>query len=303
MKIGILCFRSYDGYEGKSEIRMKAVAEELGHEVLLIQIPLCTFSPDGEIFYNGQPFPEVDGLISRARVIDQVENRLYLLKLLEEKGFFVVNGYDALLKSKNKWVATETLRKTGVRTVPTWVCEDESMALRLAETIGYPVVVKTPYGTYGKGVAKGENAVELRSILWTFWKPDCITPILLQPFVAEAEGKDHRVFVVDGKVVAAMERSAPSGDFRAYSPKAEDARPVEISEEEADLAIRATTAVGLNNAGVDVIHTQKGPAVLEVNGNAGLMRISTVTGIDVPRAIIEAAVARFGKVGRGVRKE
>jgi ribosomal protein S6--L-glutamate ligase len=236
-------------------------------------------------------------------VIDQVENRLFVLKLLEEKGFPMVNPYGALVASKNKWFATECLRKAGVATVSTWVVEDEAMAFQTAQKMGYPVVVKMSYGTYGLGVAKAENEEELRGILGRFWKADFIQPILLQPFIAEAKGKDHRVFVVGDRVVASMERRAPAGDFRAYSPKVENALPIEISAQEKALAIAAVAAVGLDYAGVDIIETATGPAVLEVNGNAGLMRISGVTGVDVPRALIEFAVSRFLIGGREARRE
>jgi ribosomal protein S6--L-glutamate ligase len=295
MKIGILCFRSYDGYRGASELSLKEALEEKGHEGLLLQSYDFSFGPGGELFYHGEALPLLDGLISRARVIDQVENRLFIIELIEKTGIPMINSHEALLRSKNKWKTTVALLESGLPTVPTWVGEDLNVLASMAEKVGYPVVIKSVYGTYGLGVRKAENLNELKEVLKFFWKPDCIVPLLLQPFVAEAQGQDHRLFVVGDKVVAAMERHAPAGDFRAYSPKAEDAVPVEVSEKESRLAVEASRALGLDYAGVDIISTLKGPAILEVNGNPGLMRISAVTGVDVPAAIAQLAVERFGK--------
>ena len=294
MRIGILCFRSYDAYEFKSELRLKEAAKERGYRAELLQVQEMSFSPSGEILLQGQPLRDFDGFISRARVIDQVENRLFVLKLLESTGKTILNGYEALIRSKNKWFATETLRYAGVAVLPTWVVEDEAVALKVAEEIGYPVVVKACYGTFGLSVEKAANVDELREVLWKFWRPGFITPLLIQPYI-EVGGKDHRVFVVGDRVVTAMERQGLPGDFRAYSPKGTEGRPIEISEVEKDLAVRAVQAFGLDYAGIDIIETPQGPAVLEVNGNAGLLRIARVTGVDVAGPIVELAVSRFQK--------
>ncbi len=295
MRIGILGFRSYDSYDFKSELRLKAAAEERGHVADLLSVTEMSFNPQGQVLLKGAELPHFDGFISRARVIDQVENRLFVLKLLEEQSHVVINGYEGLIQSKNKWFATEALRKAGVTTVPTWVVEDEAVVVKVAEEIGYPVVVKAAYGTFGLSVEKAENEAELKEMLWRFWRPEFITPLLLQPLIREAAGKDHRVFVVGGKVICTMERQGLPGDFRAYSPKGTSGVSVAISLEEEALAIAAVKAFNLDYAGVDVIQTLTGPAVLEVNGNAGLMRIARITGVDVAGAIIELAVSRFQK--------
>lgn len=295
MRIGILCFRSYDAYDFKTELRLKEAAEERGHEATLLQVPLMSFHPEGNILLEGAPLRPFDGFISRARVIDQVENRLFVLKQLEEQGHCVLNGYEALVQSKNKWFATEALKKSGLAILPTWVVEDEAVALQTAETIGYPVVVKAPYGTFGLSVEKAENPEELREKLWRFWKPSFITPLLLQAFVSEAGGKDLRINVVGDRVVGAIERSAVSGDFRANMELGGTAEAYEPSPELAILALNAVRALGLDYAGVDLILTSKGPAILEVNGNPGFLRITKITGLDVAGSIIELAVSRFQK--------
>ncbi len=295
MRIGILCFRSYDAYDFKSELRLKEAAEEQGHEATLIQIQNFSLGPDGTLSLEGKKLEAFDGFISRARVIDQVENRLFWIKVLEEKGYKILNGYEALIHCKNKWFATERLRKAGLATLPTWVVEDETTACEMAEKIGYPVVVKAPYGTFGLSVEKAENETQLKAVLWKFWKPDLITPLLLQPLIEEAEGKDLRINVVGDQVVGAIQRTATQGDFRANMELGGSAEAYEPSSELAELALQAVRAFGLDYAGVDLIQTKNGPCVLEVNGNPGFLRITKITGIDVAASIIKLAVSRFQK--------
>ena len=295
MHIGILCFRSYDTYDFKSELRLKEAAEGQGHEATLVHVQNFTLSPEGEVLLERKEFADFDGFISRARVIDQVENRLFWIKILEEKGFRILNGYEALIQCKNKWFATERLRKAGLSTLPTWVVEDEAMACETAKKIGYPVVVKAPYGTFGLSVEKAENEMQLKEILWKFWKPDFITPLLLQPFVEEANGKDLRINVVGDRVVGAIQRTATQGDFRANMELGGSAEAYEPTSELAELGLQAVQALGLDYAGVDLIHTKNGACVLEVNGNPGFLRIEKITGIDVAGSIIKLAVSRFQK--------
>lgn len=293
MHIGILCFRSYDAYDFKSEVRLKETAQELGHEATLVQVQNFSLGPDGTLLLEGKKLEAFDGFISRARVIDQVENRLFWIKVLEEKGYKILNGYEALVQCKNKWFATERLRKAGLPTLPTWVVEDEAIACRTAEAIGYPVVVKAPYGTFGFSVEKAEHETQLKEVLWRFWKPDFVTPLLMQAFVEEAAGADLRINVVGDQIVGAIQRTAVQGDFRANMELGGSATAYQTSPELAELALQAVQAFGLDYAGVDLIQTKKGPCVLEVNGNPGFLRITQITGIDVASSIIRLAVSRF----------
>lgn len=293
MRIGILCFRSYDAYDFKSELRLKEAAQEQGHDVTLVQTQNFSLGPDGTLLLEGKELGAFDGFISRARVIDQVENRLFWIKVLEEKGYKILNGYEALVQCKNKWFATERLRKAGLPTLPTWVVEDEAIACRTAESIGYPVVVKAPYGTFGLSVEKAENETQLKEVLWRFWKPDFVIPLLMQAFVEEATGTDLRINVVGGQIVGAIQRTAVQGDFRANMELGGSATAYQPSPELAELALQAVQTFGLDFAGVDLIQTKKGPCILEVNGNPGFLRITQITGINVASSIIKLAVSRF----------
>ncbi len=291
MRIGILCFRSYDSYDFKSEEFLKEAALERGHEGVLIHVPELSLTPEGDVFCSGAPLGDFDGFISRARVVDQVENRLFWVKILEDKGYKVINGYKALIQSKNKWIATDVLRKAGVPTVPTWIVEDESIAIDTAKKIAYPVVIKAPYGTFGLSVEKAENEEKLKEVLWKFWKPNFIVPLLFQPFVKEADGKDFRVNVVGTKVVGTFLQTASAGEFRANLNLGGISTPYEITPELESLALRAVASLGLDFAGVDVIQTQNGLAVLEVNANPDFLVLKKIA----LGAIIELAVSRFQK--------
>ena len=295
MRIGILCFRSYDSYDFKSEEVLKEAIEDLGHEADLVRVYDFRLSPEGELFSGEGKLGHFDGLISRARVIDQVENRLYWLKVLEEKGYKILNNYEALLLSKNKWFSTQRLKALGLPTVPTWIVEDEILALQTAEEIAYPVVLKAPYGTFGLSVEKADGPEELKAKLWKFWRPDFVDPLLLQPFVEEAHGSDLRIFVVNETVVASMKRSAPPGDFRANMELGGTAEPYEPNPEFVNLAVSAVRGLGLDYAGVDIIQTKDGPCILEVNGNPGFLRISETCNLNVAKTIAELAVSRFQK--------
>lgn len=305
MKIGILCFRSYDSYEGAEERKLVQAAERMGHEALCIQVPQVTFAlgSNREILYNGKPFPQVDVLLSRARVIDQIELRLFVIRFLEEQGHPIVNGYEALLRAKNKLTSTFYLQKAGLAVLPTWVVEDEAAATSLANQIGFPLVLKSAYGTFGHGVQKADHPDALKPMLDLFWNSESTPPLLLQPFVAEAEGKDHRLFVVGDRVVAAMERSAATGEFRSNVEQGGKTSLLQASLEEIQLAVEATRALGLDYSGVDIIQTRQGPAVLEVNGNPGFKALEEVSGVDVAACLIELAVSRFRKASQGVHKE
>jgi ribosomal protein S6--L-glutamate ligase len=305
MKIGILCFRSYDSYEGVEERKLVAAAERMGHEAVCIHVPRVTYalSPDRKLFYEGSPFPSVDVLLSRARVVDQIELRLFVIRFLEEQGVPLVNGYEALLRAKNKLTSTFYLQKAGLAVLPTWVVEDEAEAMSLAKQIGFPIVLKSAYGTFGHAVQKVDDLEALKPMLDFFWNSESTPPLLLQPFVSEAKGKDHRLFVVGNKVVAAMERSAAKGEFRSNVEQGGETGVFIPSGEEVDLAVKATRVLGLDYSGVDIIETSSGPAVLEVNGNPGFKALEEVTGVDVAALLIELAVSRFQIAEPGVRKE
>jgi ribosomal protein S6--L-glutamate ligase len=151
---------------------------------------------------------------------------------------------------------------------------------------GAPLVVKLLEGTQGRGVVLAETHKAGESVINAFKSLNA--NLLVQEFIHEAEGKDLRCFVIDGKVVASIERRAAPGEFRANLHQGGSAHVVKVTAEERTLAIRATKALGLRVAGVDVIRSRRGPLILEVNSSPGLEGIEEATGKDVAGMMIAA---------------
>ena len=151
---------------------------------------------------------------------------------------------------------------------------------------GAPLIIKLLEGTQGKGVVLAETNKAAESVINAFKSLNA--NILVQEFIKEAQGKDIRCFVIDGKVVGAIEREAAAGEFRANLHLGGTARPVKITSEERKIAITATKAIGLKVAGVDMIRSKEGPKVLEINSSPGLEGIEDITKKDIAGLMIRA---------------
>src|SRR4029079_13117384 len=150
---------------------------------------------------------------------------------------------------------------------------------------GPPLVIKLLEGTQGIGVILAETAQSAISIIEAFLGEEIY--ILVQEFIAEANGADIRAFVIDGQVVGAMERQGKDGEFRSNIHRGGRGRLIQLTEAEELSAIRATQVLGLQIAGVDMIRSSRGPMILEVNSSPGLKGIEQATGVDLARKIIE----------------
>jgi ribosomal protein S6--L-glutamate ligase len=149
----------------------------------------------------------------------------------------------------------------------------------------YPMIVKMLHGNRGAGVILAESQAALKSVLDAFQRLK--EPVIVQEFIKEAKGRDIRAFVVNGEIVAAMERCAKSNDFRSNLHQGGHAVPIELSDLEKDVILRTAQICELDVTGIDLLRSEKGPLILEVNGSPGLEGIETVTGIDVAGKIIQ----------------
>jgi ribosomal protein S6--L-glutamate ligase len=149
----------------------------------------------------------------------------------------------------------------------------------------FPKVIKMINSTQGLGVILGETHNASLSIAEAFLRLK--EEILLQQFVKESKGKDIRVFIVGKQVVATMERSAQDGEFRSNLHRGATSRKVKISKEEKEMALKAAELMGLHVAGVDILRSEKGPLILEVNASPGLEGIEGTTGVDIAGLIIK----------------
>ena len=170
-----------------------------------------------------------------------------------------------------------------------FVTKKPESALEAAIQIGFPVIIKVAFGTIGKGIFYAPDQETFGPIVEYLAIRDR-NPVIVQEFIKEADRKDLRVFVVGGKIVASMERCAPEGDVRANTSNGGTGKVVILTKEEQDLALRVADVFGLEIIGIDLIRSNRGPLVIEVNANPGFSELERATGIDVAKAIIEFAV-------------
>jgi ribosomal protein S6--L-glutamate ligase len=197
-----------------------------------------------------------------------------------------LNGSEAITKSRDKLHTLQILSQHGFGVPVTSFANSSYETKNLIKLVGSaPLVIKLLEGTKGVGVVLAETNKAAESVINAFrsLKAD----ILVQQYIKESKGQDLRCFVIGDQVVASMERIAQEGEFRANMHLGATARSIEITDEERDLAIRAAKVIGLEIAGVDMVRSNSGPKILEINSSPGLEGIEGVTGIDVAGKMIE----------------
>ncbi len=165
---------------------------------------------------------------------------------------------------------------------------------------GESFVIKLNEGTQGVGVFLAEDDNQAKNFLRTFEQIDA--QVMLQEFIEESAGTDLRCFVIGGKVVASMRRKAKDGDFRANISLGGEAQESNLTHEEEALALKASDAIGLNISGVDIISSNRGPLVIEINTAPDFQGLEAVSGVDVAASVIDFAVSKseeFKESGQG----
>jgi ribosomal protein S6--L-glutamate ligase len=203
-----------------------------------------------------------------------------LVRQFEMMGVFSANESQAITRSRDKLRAQQLLARAGVDQPITAFAHDARHATGLIDRVGgAPLIVKLLEGTQGRGVVLAETRKAAESVIGAFRQLDA--NILVQEFIREAGGQDLRVIVIDGKVVAGMERHAAPGEFRANLHQGGRAEPARLTPAERRIAVKAARTLGLNVAGVDLLRSHRGPLVLEVNSSPGLEGVEKATGKDV----------------------
>jgi ribosomal protein S6--L-glutamate ligase len=241
-----------------------------------------------EVFHENERVSGLDGVVPRIGASITFYG-LAVLRQFEMMGVFPANESQAIARSRDKLRSLQLLSRHDIGIPPTAFArrrEDVRSAIR--KVGGTPVVLKLLEGTQGTGVILAESVKSAESVLDAMYSLK--QNILIQAFIREAQGTDYRAIVVGGRVVAAMMRSAPEGDFRSNLHRGGTARGVTLDPQYADTAIRAADVLGLNIAGVDLIPSEEGPMVLEVNSSPGLEGIEGATGVDVAGAMIDFVV-------------
>jgi ribosomal protein S6--L-glutamate ligase len=237
------------------------------------------------VYYLGEKMSDIDAIIPR---IASSATHLGARLIRQFSILGIPSTIDAvpLTKVRDKLVVQQLLINEGIPMPNTYFPAEESDPDVWGFKPGnYPMIVKMLHGNRGAGVILAESQAALKSVLDAFQRLK--EPVIVQEFIKEAKGRDIRAFVVNGEIVAAMERCAKSNDFRSNLHQGGHAVPIELSDLEKDLILRTAQICELDVTGIDLLRSEKGPLILEVNGSPGLEGIETVTGIDVAGKIIQ----------------
>lgn len=286
MKIAILS----NGNGNYSTKRLKEVAKARGHEVKIVKYRDCYASIEQNnpaVSYKGEDLGKFDAIIPRIAAY-MTRYGTAIVRQLEMQGVYSLSSSIAINRSRDKLRSMQLLARAGVGIPKTVVSRNSTDIDDLLEKIGgTPVIIKLASGTHGNGVVLAETKKAAKSVLQAFYlSNEDGTNVLLQEFVKESAGVDIRTFVVGNRVVASMKRQSLDDDFRSNLHKGGEGTPIKLTDEERKVAIKAAKAMGLSVAGVDLMRSERGPLVLEVNSSPGF-GIEKVTGRDVATAIIE----------------
>ena len=209
-------------------------------------------------------------------------------------GVYSLNESTSITRSRDKLRCLQILSRSGIGLPVTSYAHSTKMSEKLVKMVGgAPCVIKLIEGTQGKGVILADTAKAAESVIDGFRQMKA--HFLVQEFIKESNGCDIRAFVIGDKVVASMMRKAKDGEFRSNLHRGGTAIEVDITDEEALAAVNAAKALGLNVAGVDLLRSDRGPLVLEVNSSPGLQGIETSTGLDIASMIIEYIETHIGE--------
>lgn len=283
MKIAILS-RSSSLY---STSRLKEAAVKRGHEVAVVDYLRCYLDITArrpKILFRGEEV-RPDAVIPRIGATYTFYGAA-VVRQFEMADILTVASSDGISRSRDKLRSMQILSRAGVGLPTTSFAHDSQDINGILDVVGGPpVVVKLLEGTQGVGVVLAETRKAAESVISAFRQLDA--NFLVQQFIGEAEGSDIRAIVVNGEVVAAMRRRSPPGDFRSNLHRGGTAEVVELSPNETATAVRAANAMGLEVAGVDLIQSDEGPMVLEINSSPGLEGIETVSGVDIADLIVK----------------
>ena len=270
-----------------SHRRLIEAAEARGHEIEIINTLRCYMnitSHRPEVRYQGEKLIGFDAVIPRIGVSITFYG-LAVLRQFEMMGVYPLNESVAIGRSRDKLRALQLLARKGIGLPVTGFAhspDDTEDLIRIAS--GAPLVIKLLEGTHGKGVVLAETHQAAASMIDSF--RGLKAHFLAQEFIKEAGGADIRCFVIGDKVVASMLRQGKEGEFRSNIHQGGTASTIRITPEERSTAVRAARTLGLNVAGVDLLRSNHGPVVMEVNSSPGLEGIEKATGKDIADLII-----------------
>jgi ribosomal protein S6--L-glutamate ligase len=267
---------------------MVTVCEKRGHQAQVINPLRCYMNVSKrhpEIHFQGRVLENFDAIIPRIGTTITFYGTA-VVRQFEMMGVYSLNTEKSINLSRNKLVSMQMLAQQGIPMPRTGFADSPGDTEDLLDLVGgVPVVIKLTEGTQGMGVVLGETKKAAESVIEAL--RGLQATFLVQEYIEESKGADIRCFVIGDEVVASMKRTAKEGDFRSNLHRGGYAIAERISEQERKIAIKASQIMGLDVAGVDLLRSDRGPLILEVNSSPGLEGIEKSTGIDVTGKMID----------------
>ncbi len=266
-------------------------ARSRGHYVRVIDHKRCNIVIEKglpQIIYEGSRLIGMDAVIPRIGT-SVTDYGAAVIRQLELMGVHTATKSEALIIARDKLKCLQKLSASGIGVPRTFIAGTVEDVPELIDRLsGVPVVIKLLESTHGVGVILAQSRSTAISVVEAFSKFN--HQVILQEFIEEAGGADIRAFVVGRRVVAAMKRQAVQGEFRSNLHRGATSTVVQLTPKETDIVLNAAKLMGLEIAGVDILRSNRGPLVMEVNASPGLEGIETTTGVDVAGAIVENVV-------------
>ena len=267
--------------------RLYNAGTKRGHNIIIVDYLRCYINigqNQSAIYYDGKKLDNCDAILPRIGA-SQTSYGTAIVRQFQMMGNYCINTSDAIKASRDKLRTLQILTKHGIDMPVTGYANHTMDIHDVIEKVGKtPLIMKLLQGTQGNGMVLAETVKAAESVMNAFKQVDA--DILVQEFIKESSGIDIRAIVVGNKVVAAMQRVAPVGEFRSNVHRGATTQHINLTQEEEDIAIQSTKVLGLNVAGVDLMRSKRGPLVLEVNSSPGLQGIELLTGADVAGEII-----------------
>ena len=258
-----------------------------GHQVRVVDYLRCYMnitSRKPTVYYGGESLGKADALLPRIGA-SQTFYGTAVVRQFETMGCYCLNSSEAITASRDKLKSLQILAQAGINMPVTGYASHTMDIEGVIEKVGsVPLVMKLLQGTQGQGIVLAETRKAAESVMSAFRQLEA--DILVQEFIKESSGTDIRALVVGNRVVAAMRRIAPDGEFRSNVHRGGKAEHVKLNPEEEKIAVVAAQVLGLRVAGVDLMRSNRGPLVLEVNSSPGLQGIEASSGVDVAGEII-----------------
>lgn len=295
----IILSQNSDSFSTK---RLMEAAKQAGHDATVIDYNRCWMNIAAHkpvVVYQGEPLTGLDVVIPRVSASSTFYGTA-VVRQFEMMGVFTANSSLGITRARDKLRSLQILSRKGIGLPVTTFSNNTTDVDGLIDAVGGPpLIVKLIEGTQGMGVVLAETRKSAYSVIQAFRGIDA--NVLVQEFIKEAEGTDMRCFVVGDKIAAAMQRRAAPGEFRANIHRGGTGEKIKLTPEERSTALRAAKALGLKIAGVDIMRSNHGPVVLEVNASPGLEGIEKATGVDVAGKIV-AFAEREAQNGAATRR-